>query len=80
MKALDVAKYIIAKSDNVGDLITNKKIKMPSDAFSYCGLQYNYYDNGYYLGNDNNPYVIFMTVSDSSLNSYNIHLLYRNPA
>ena len=26
MKALDVAKYIIAKSDNVGDLITNKKL------------------------------------------------------
>ena len=27
MKALDVAKYIIAKCDNVGDLITNKKNK-----------------------------------------------------
>lgn len=27
MKASDVAKYIIAKSDNVGDLITNKKLQ-----------------------------------------------------
>lgn len=27
MKALDVAKYIIAKCDNVGDLITNKKLQ-----------------------------------------------------
>lgn len=27
MKALDVAKYLIAKSDEVGDLITNKKLQ-----------------------------------------------------
>lgn len=27
MKATDVANYIIAKSDNVGDLITNKKLQ-----------------------------------------------------
>lgn len=27
MKALDVAQYVIAKCDNVGDLITNKKLQ-----------------------------------------------------
>ena len=27
MKALNIAKYVIAKCDNVGDLITNKKLQ-----------------------------------------------------
>lgn len=44
------------------------------DAFRYCdNLQYNKYDNGYYLGNDNNPYLILIKVSDPSTTSIEIH-------
>lgn len=36
-------------------------------AFSNCpNLQYNEFDNGYYLGNEDNPYVVFMSPIDES--------------
>ena len=44
------------------------------EAFSYCSsLQYNEYDNGYYLGNDNNPYIILVKAKDTSITSCTIH-------
>lgn len=40
MKAIDVADYIIAKSDNVGDLITNKKLQKVLYYVKAWGLVY----------------------------------------
>ena len=43
-------------------------------AFSGCNnLQYNEYENGRYLGNDENPYLALMRVIDSSVATFNIH-------
>ena len=42
----------------------------PYGAFADCSnLQYNIFENAYYLGNDSNPYVVLMKATDSS----NIH-------
>lgn len=40
MKASEIAKYIIAKSDNVGDLITNKKLQKILYYIKAWGLVY----------------------------------------
>ncbi len=43
-------------------------------AFGNCtSLVYNEYDNGYYLGNDSNPYVVFVKVKDTTLTTCQIH-------
>lgn len=45
-----------------------------SNAFLNCySLQYNEYDNGYYLGNDNNPYIILVKAKSASITSCTIH-------
>ncbi len=46
MKAMDVANYIIAKSDNVGDLITNKKLQKVLYYVKAWGLVYFLRDGG----------------------------------
>ena len=40
-----------------------------------CGssLQYNEYDNAYYLGNNNNPYLLLVKAKDKNITSCNIH-------
>lgn len=40
MKALDVAKYVVAKCDNVGDLITNKKLQKVLYYIKAWGVSY----------------------------------------
>ena len=43
-------------------------------AFDGCtNLVYNEYENGYYLGNDTNKYVVLMGVNDTTLETYVIH-------
>ena len=42
------------------------------DALS--SLQYNEYDNAYYLGNEENPYVALIKVKDTSVTSCEIHI------
>lgn len=43
-------------------------------AFGACSsLQYNEYDNAYYLGNSLNPYVVLMKAKDKSITSCNIN-------
>ena len=40
------------------------------DAFSYCGsLKYNEYDNGLYLGNGSNPYVVLIKAKSTDITS-----------
>lgn len=52
MKAENVANYIIAKSDDVGDLITNKKLQKLLYYIKAWGLVYfaeGKFDLGYFL-------------------------------
>ncbi len=43
-------------------------------AFDYCdNLQYNEYDNGLYLGNENNPYYALIKAKDESITSCKIN-------
>lgn len=43
-------------------------------AFSNCSqLKYNEYDNGMYIGNENNPYLILVKASDKNIKSYKTH-------
>ncbi len=44
------------------------------EAFGWCdNLQYNEYENGFYLGNDTNPYVILFETDDSNVDYFVIH-------
>ena len=43
-------------------------------AFEGCNkLQYNEYDNAYYLGNENNPYLVLIKAKNTSITSCNIN-------
>ncbi len=54
--------------------IGNSVTSIGSQAFYDCsGLTYNEYDNGYYLGNDNNPYVVLIKAKSESITSCTIH-------
>ena len=44
-----------------------------SEAFKNTQLLYNDYDNAYYLGNENNPYVVLMKPMNTSIGSCVIH-------
>lgn len=45
-----------------------------TNAFAYCSsLKYNQYDNGEYLGNATNPYVVLCDTVSSSITSIEIH-------
>lgn len=46
------------------------------EGFSYSNddlIEYKQYDNAYYLGNENNPYVILMSASNQEIEECNIH-------
>ena len=54
--------------------IPNSVTSIGSDVFDDCdNLKYNEYDNAYYLGNNNNPYVVLIEVKDTNITSINIH-------
>lgn len=56
----------ITMSDNIIDVY--------SSVFDGCrALRYNIYDNGYYLGNENNPYLLFVKVKDKSITELKIN-------
>ncbi len=54
--------------------IPDSLISIGKDVFSGCSrLTYNEYDNAYYLGNDNNPYVVLMKAKSNSIISCEIN-------
>ena len=54
--------------------ISDNVISIGTGAFSYCNnLKYNKYDNGLYLGNEKNPYVVLVTTSSEDITSIKIH-------
>ena len=41
--------------------------------FLGCNLKYNEYENGYYLGNDENPYVVLTEIIDKTVKTFTLH-------
>lgn len=64
-------KYCIAlKEMKIPETVT----KIGDYAFIHCdSLNYNEYENGYYLGNDTNPYIVFVKAKGTTAKSYTIH-------
>ena len=57
-------------SVTIGDSVTS----IGYEAFGYCSsLQYNEYDNAYYLGNDGNPYLVLVKAKNTGITSAMIH-------
>ena len=54
--------------------LPNSITEIDSGAFDNCtSLQYNIYENGNYLGNTSNPYVVLINGIDNSVMSYKVH-------
>ena len=54
--------------------IPNSVKSVGKNAFSGCGsLKYNSYDNGEYLGNEDNPYFLLIKPSSTSISSFTIN-------
>ncbi len=54
--------------------IPNSVTSIGDYAFFNCTkLKYNEYDNGYYLGNEINPYLVLVKANDNSITSCDIH-------
>ena len=54
--------------------IPDSVMSVGNSAFSDCeNLQYNEYDNAYYLGNASNPHVVLVKAKDTSISSCTIH-------
>ena len=55
-------------------VIPDSVITIGTGAFGQCNsLQYSEYKNAYYLGNQNNPYTVLVTVKNQSATNYEIH-------
>ncbi len=53
--------------------IPDSVTSLGANAFDYCGgLQYNTYDNAYYLGNMNNPYMVLVKAKNKTITSCQI--------
>ncbi len=60
--------------DNLSNISIPDSIEhVGSSAFENCDLTYTTYDNGYYLGNSTNPYVLFVKPTSSYKSSCVIH-------
>ena len=54
--------------------IPNSITTIGATAFYSCyKLAHVEYDNGYYIGNDENPYMVLLTVKSTDITSFNIH-------
>lgn len=61
-------------SNLINITIPNSVTSIGEDAFWNCGyLRYNEYDNGCYLGNDNNPYIVLIKAKNENISSCTIH-------
>jgi len=70
-----IATYAFRGCSNITSItIPDSVTSIDSYAFSGCNsLQYNEYDNAYYLGNDTNLYVVLITAKDTSITSCTIN-------
>ena len=70
-----IADYAFKGCTNLASLsISGSQIKIGDNAFQGCnGLQYNEFDNGIYLGNNDNPYVLLIQTKSTDITSFEIH-------
>ena len=55
-------------------IIPNSVTYIEEGAFGYCdNLHYNTFDNGLYLGNNSNPYMILVKAVDNTVSSFNFN-------
>ena len=55
-------------------VIPDSVTSIGDEAFAWCdSLQYNEYDNAYYLGNENNPYLALIKAKNEDIISCSIH-------
>ncbi len=70
----------VAGCDNLTNVIITETewglrdtFKTCVEDFNSCKLQYNEYENGLYLGNPDNPYLVFMKMKDDSQSAISIN-------
>ena len=67
--------YAFAYCDSLTSIVIPDSVTdIGGEAFEYCdNLQYNEYGNAFYLGNDENPYVVLIEAKNQSIASVDIH-------
>ncbi len=69
-----IASYAFAGCTSVNTVnIPDGILYVGSYAFDDCDLTYNVYGNGLYLGNTENPYLVLMSATDTSIASCEVH-------
>ncbi len=70
-----ISEYAFLDYNNLTSITIPNGIKtIPGYIFSSCkNLNYNEYNNGLYLGNSNNPYLILRGMKDKIVTSFDIH-------
>ncbi|MBP3495996.1 MAG: leucine-rich repeat protein, partial [Clostridia bacterium] len=70
-----IGSYAFSYCDSLTSItIPNSVISIGYGAFENCtSLKYNEYNNGYYLGNENNPYLVLVKAKDKFITSCDIH-------
>ena len=70
-----IKNYAFASCSNLKEVVIPNSIKeVGFSAFSYCSsLQFNEYDEGLYLGNESNPYLLFYKTKDKNILSCKIN-------
>ena len=69
-----IGRWAFANCTNLTNIkIPDSLTYLADGVFPKANLQYNEYQNGKYLGNENNPYLIFVTTTSNSITSCKIH-------
>ncbi len=73
MTMKDVAGYAFLGCSSLTNVYIKDAVIFGTSAFLGTAVQYNVYDNASYLGSKTNPYLVLMSVKDSSITSCIIH-------
>lgn len=56
-----------------GVILPNSIMKVSEDAFNYDNFELTSYENGWYLGSKDNPYIMLVKIADKSKTSFVLH-------
>ena len=72
---ISIGSYAFEGCTNLTSIsIPDSTVSIGEEAFNDCtNLEYNEYDNGYYLGNENNPYLVFVKGKSKNIESCDIN-------